>query len=112
MNKSLNEDLLDSEGRRRRSWHFEKISTNITDFSTFGKRKNVQIAPIVIVTNPAIEEQKTLTSHKIVDQVSKRQTTQSPHNGNNQPYHHYVYENNEERRPSIVRRNFKKIFGK
>ena len=113
VNNSVKNDLLEPDVGRRRSWHShsEEIRTNTSDFGTSGKRKNVHIAPIVIVATPVIEENPTSISVNQIDPVSEKKSATNP-NSPDLPYNHYIHQNKKERRPSIVKRNFKKIFGK
>jgi len=94
---SLQNSFLDPEGGRRRSWHSEEIPTYFLDFGVFpSKGRIVHVAPIVIVTTPIIDVRPPPITPTSIDP----------------PYQHYIHEVKKERRPSIVRRNFRKIFGK
>jgi len=90
---SLRGSLLDLDlASRRRSWHSEELSSLFLDFGARGKTGHV--APIVIVTQPVVESRK--PGRELLDP----------------PYRHYIHEKKKERRPSIVSRNFRKMFGK
>lgn len=93
---SLQKSLLDPEDDRRRSWHSEEISTYFLDFGISSKGKITHVAPIVIISIPVIEVKPPPISPTTIDP----------------PYKHYIHETKKERRPSIVRRNFRKLFGK
>ena len=93
---SLQKSLLDPEDSWRRSWHSEEISTYFLDFGISSKGKITHVAPIVIISIPVIEVKPPPISPTDIDP----------------PYKHYIHETKKERRPSIVRRNFRKIFGK
>jgi len=94
---SLHQSLLDQECGRRRSWHNEDIPAYFLDFGVLpGKSRIVHVAPIVIVTTPVLEVKPPPIMPTSIDP----------------PYQHYIHEVKKERRPSIVRRNFRKIFGK
>jgi len=98
------------QGGRRRSWHNEQSTNFSTIFDTSDRKSPVHIAPIVIISTPESDETP------IPDPVSS--LTISPENKPapspptstdlNQDIHH----NKKDRRPSIVKRNFRKIFGK
>ena len=109
---------------RRRSWQRdeEPLSGLFFDLGLQGGAQSKQtphggLAPIVVVSQPdkqmeeeeseTEEEDETETELKKPDQTEGRRasTTQDP------PYRHYVHENKENRRPSIVSRNLRKLFG-
>ena len=93
---SLQKSLLDPEYERRRSWHNEEISTYFVDFGISSAGRKTHIAPIVIISTPVVEARPPSTTPTNIDP----------------PYKHYIHHTKKERRPSIVRRNFRKIFGK
>ena len=93
-NDSLQKSLLDPEDGRRRSWHSEEISTYFLDPGISSKIRAAHIAPIVIISSPCVE----------VPPISPGPI--------DPPYKHYIHNTKKERRPSIVKRNFRKIFGK
>jgi len=76
---SLRSSLLDLDmASRRRSWHSEEISSYFLDFGT--RTKQSHVAPIVIVTQPALESRK------------------AGRDGIVPPYRHYLHEKKKERR--------------
>ena len=93
-NGSLQKSLLDPEDGRRRSWHSEEISTYFLDPGISSKIRAAHIAPIVIISSPCVE----------VPPISPGPI--------DPPYKHYIHNTKKEKRPSIVKRNFRKIFGK
>ena len=80
---------------RRRSWHSEDIST-ILDYGVPSRGRITHLAPIVIISTP----------------VSEVKPHPSPPISIDPPYRHYIHNTKKERRPSIVKRNFRKLFGK
>ena len=93
---SLQKSLLDPDDGRRRSWHNEEIGTYFLDFGISSKGRISHVAPIVIISIPVVEVKPPPISPTTIDP----------------PYKHYIHETKKERRPSIVKRNFRKIFGK
>lgn len=86
--------LLDlAQQDRRSSWHSEDIAFLFPDF---GNKTPGHVAPIVIVSTPVPD------GKKAVREIPEP------------PYRHYtgLHEKKKERRPSIVSRNFRKMFGK
>ena len=89
---SLQKNLLNPESTRRHSWHNEEITTYFLDLGISSKGRIIHIAPVVIVSTPEVDSEHTNNSHQYVNSS--------------------VHDVKKERRPSMVTRNFKKIFRK
>ena len=118
-NDPVQKDLLDPDVGSRRSWHSDEISKNI-NFGTSSKKSKVHIAPIVIISAPVSEEKPIPVSPDTINPVSNKTSPPSLPTGDQPtdadlPGNHNVQQNNKDGRrtsTSIVKRNFRKFFGK
>ena len=98
------------QGGRRRSWHNEQSTNFSTIFDTSDRKSPVHIAPIVIISTPESDETPIPDPVSSLTISPEKKPAPSPPASTdlNQDIHH----NKKDRRPSIVKRNFRKIFGK
>ena len=113
-NDSSKKSLFDPEEERQCSGHSKEMTTYLLDFGISDKLRKTHIAPIVIISTPEseVETPSSITSTTIdpVIQVKHPATTHPTDNA--PPNKHSKHQDKKERRPSIVKRNIRKIFRK
>jgi hypothetical protein len=90
------------------------MPTYFLDFVISDKLRKTHIAPIVIISTPVNKVETPPSITTITDPVLdvKPTTTTTHPTDNDLPNKHFKHQDKQQRRPGIVERNFRKIFGK